>query len=256
MILHGAGWTDRCDRELAHAATNSAMISPASEARSCSAKVLASTGKKVTRSPGSVRNTGSRCSRKVLHGRSSEKMPAARRREALDACLHAADRDRSGRREYARTGPPWHVQGLVETGQIRPTRREADHRDAVVAAGMPRHDLVGRHVLAFRDLLEIDAVLAAIGNGNAPAARFRARLRRHLRECQQLLAERIEVDPHGIVVHQQRAIGRHRLGHALDLGGIQRSIERQHALVGGVIDGLGEFHRDGAVATRQQAGRG
>src|SRR5581483_4189238 len=43
-ILHGACGTDRSDDKLAHAATSSAMISPASAARSCSAKVLASTG--------------------------------------------------------------------------------------------------------------------------------------------------------------------------------------------------------------------
>jgi hypothetical protein len=57
-------------------------------------------------------------------------------------------------------------------------------------------------------------------------------------------------------MHQQRAIGRHRLGHAGDRLARQRAIERQHPLVGGIVDVAAEFHRDGAVATGQKAGRG
>ena len=56
------------------------------------------------------------------------------------------------------------------------------------------------------------------------------------RQRQQLLAERVEIDLYGIVVHQQGAIGRHGLGHTLDLGRRERAVERQHALVGGIID--------------------
>jgi hypothetical protein len=190
------------------------------------------------------------------HGRAPEQMPAAGRGQTLDARLHAADRNRSRRSEDAGAWPPRHMQGFVEAGQVRPARRETDHRDAVVAAGMPRHDLVGREAQVLGDLLEVDAVLPAIGHGNAPAPRFRARLGRHLRQCQQLLAERIEADPHGIVMHQKRAIGRNRLGHPHDLSGCERAVEREHARVGGIVDDFGEFHRDGAVATRQQAGRG
>ena len=190
------------------------------------------------------------------HRRSSEQMPAARRGQALDAGLHAADRDRSGRSEHPRTEPSRHMQRLVEPRQIRPARREADHRNAVIAAGMPCHDLVGRQVQVPGDVLEVDAVLAAIGDGDAPAPRLCRSRRRLLGQRQQFLAKRVEIDLYGIVVHQKRAIGRHRLGHTLDLCRRERAIERQHALVGGIIDIFGEFHRDGAVATRQQAGRG
>src|SRR5262249_4004848 len=61
-ILHGACRPDTGNDETAHVATNSAMISPASAARSCSAKALWSMAKNVTRSPGSVRKVGFRWS--------------------------------------------------------------------------------------------------------------------------------------------------------------------------------------------------
>ena len=61
-VLYRTCRADRCNDELAHEAICSAMNSPASAARSCSAKVLASTGVKVTLSPGSSRKIGSRCS--------------------------------------------------------------------------------------------------------------------------------------------------------------------------------------------------
>jgi hypothetical protein len=57
-------------------------------------------------------------------------------------------------------------------------------------------------------------------------------------------------------MHQQRPVGRHGLGHAGNRRLGQRTIERQHALVGGIVDVAGKFHRDGAIATRQKAGRG
>ena len=71
-----------------------------------------------------------------------------------------------------------------------------------------------------------------------------------------LFAKLVEVDLHGIVMHQQRAIGRHGLGDARDRLGGHGTVERQHPPVGGIVDVAAEFHRDGAVATRQKAGRG
>ena len=60
-VLHRTRRPDGGNDELAHDAINSATISPPAAARSCSAKVLASTGENVTRSPGSSRKIGSRC---------------------------------------------------------------------------------------------------------------------------------------------------------------------------------------------------
>ena len=57
-------------------------------------------------------------------------------------------------------------------------------------------------------------------------------------------------------MHQQGSIGRHRLGDARDRLIRQRTVERQHPLVGGIIDVAAEFDRDGAVATWQNTGRG
>ena len=71
-----------------------------------------------------------------------------------------------------------------------------------------------------------------------------------------LFAEFFEANLHGIVMHQQRAIGRHGLGDPGHRLGRHGPVERQNPPVGGVVDVAAEFHRDGAVATRQKAGRG
>ena len=190
------------------------------------------------------------------HRRPSQQMPAARSGQALHAGLHAADRDGAGRRQQPRILSPRHMQLMFEAAEIGPAGRKADHGDAVVAGDMPRHDIVGRGVQRLGDILEVDAVLAAVDHGNAPAPRRRGRRNRQLRQRNQLLAQRVETDLDGIVMHQQGSIGRNGLGHASDRLARQRAIERQHPPVCGIIDIAAEFHRDGAVATGQKAGRG
>ena len=232
------------------------MNSPASAARSCSAKVLASTARKadvVARL-----QQEDRIAMQLIGAdrRPSQQMPAARTGEALYAGLYAADRDGAGRRQQPRILPPRHVQRLLQPAEIGPAGRKADHRDAVVAGGVPRHDLVRRRVEGFGDVFEVDAVLAAIDHRNAPAPGICRRRDRPLRQGKDLFAEFFETDLHGIVMHQQRAIGRHGLGDPGHRLGRHGPVERQNPPVGGVIDVAAEFHRDGAVATRQKAGRG
>ena len=100
-----------------------------------------------------------------------EEMPAAGTGEALHAGLHAADGDGAGRRQQPRILPPRHVQRFFQPAEIGPARRKADHRDAIIARDMPGHDVIGRRVKRFGDVLEVNAVLAAIGNRNSPAPR-------------------------------------------------------------------------------------
>ena len=116
---------------------------------------------------------------------------------------------------------------------------------------VPCHDLVGCGVERFGDILEIDAMLAAIGHRDAPVPRFRCWRNGTLRQREQLVAQGIEADLGGIIMHQQRPIGRDRLGHAQNWRLGHRAIERQHTLVGGIVDVAGKFHRDGGIATRQ-----
>ena len=255
-VLHRTRRSNGRNDEFAHDAINSATISPPSAARSCSAKVLGIDREERHAVAGFQQENRITVQLVGSHGGPSQQMPAARAGETLDTRLHAADRNRAGRCQQARILPPRHVQEFVEAAEIGPSRREADHGDAVVAGDMSRHDVVGRGLERFGDILEIDAVLAAIGHGNAPAPRFCRRGNRELRESGKLFAERVEIDHHGIVMHQQRPIGRHRLRHARDRLVRQRAIERQHPLVRGIVDVATEFHRDGAVATRQKTGRG
>src|SRR5207253_8147692 len=111
-------------------------------------------------------------------------------------------------------------------------------------------------VEGFCDVLQVDAVLAAIDHRNAPAPGLCRCRYRPLRERQDLFAERVEIDLLGIVMDQQRTIGRHGLADARNRLGGHGTVERQHPPVGGIVDVAAEFHRDGAVATRQKAGRG
>ena len=77
-----------------------------------------------------------------------------------------------------------------------------------------------------------------------------------MRKRDKLLAERIEIDAHGIIMHQKGSIGRHRLGDTCYRLICQRTVKRQHPLVCGIVDIAAEFDRDGAVATWQNTGRG
>ena len=102
------------------------------------------------------------------HRRAAQQMPAARPGEALDAGLHAADRDRAGRRQQPRAVTPRHRQRRIEPGEIGPARRETDHRHAIVAGGVARDQFVGGELERLRGVVEIDAVFAAIAHRNPP----------------------------------------------------------------------------------------
>src|ERR1700744_6312558 len=79
----------------------------------------------------------------------------------------------------------------------------------------------------------------------ATGMRQRRGCRRNGQPCQrgEFLAEGVEADLKRIVMHQQRSIGWHGLGDAGDRITRQGAIERQHSLVGRVVDVAAEFHR-------------
>ena len=56
--------------------------------------------------------------------------------------LYAADGDGAGRRQQSRVLAAWHLQERLEAREIGPARREAYHRDAIIAGDMSRHDIV------------------------------------------------------------------------------------------------------------------
>ena len=120
---------------------------------------------------------------------------------------------------------------------------------------MAGDDLVGRQAQRLGDILQVDAVLAAIADRNPPAPDLGLRRERARRQGQQICAERRVIDHAGIVVHQQRAIGRHRLGDAREAGRRQRVVKREHAAVGGLVDGPAELDGHSAVAAGQEAWR-
>src|SRR6202012_6306769 len=89
--------------------------------------------------------------------RPSQEVPAAWPGQALDAGLHAADRNRAHGCEHPWILPSRHMQRFVQSTEIGPARRETDHGDAVIAADMARDDLLRRGAERFRDVLEVDA---------------------------------------------------------------------------------------------------
>ncbi len=98
--------------------------------------------------------------------------PAARAGQALHAGLDAADRDGAARVSEPRLLAPGQVQGAVQAAEIGPAGREADHRrrDSRWRRGA-RTIWSGVVWSAFATSSRIDAVLAAIGDGNSPAPR-------------------------------------------------------------------------------------
>ena len=256
-ILHRTDGANACDHEPGHEAINSATISPASAARSCSAKVLASIGEEGDAIAGFQEKDRLAVQLIGPHRSSPEQMPAARAGEALHAGLHATDRDRAGRRQQARILPPRHVQEWLQPAEIGPARRKADHGDPVVAGDVPGHDVVGRRAQCLRDVLEIDAILAAIGDREAPVPRLcepqepavppaRAVARRAPRN-------RSGRDHNAPAASDRSA--RVSVTPAMGLSASARSSASTRRLAV-IVDMTAEFHRDGAVATRQKAGRG
>ena len=60
------------------------------------------------------------------------------------------------------------MDALREAAQIGEAGREADHVDAVFSARVERDDRFGGEAVNGRDRLEVDAVLAAVMDRNAP----------------------------------------------------------------------------------------
>ena len=148
------------------------------------------------------------------------------------------------------------MERILQAAEIGPPRCKADHGDAVIAGDVPRHDFVRRGAERLGDVLKVDAMLAAIDDGDAPSPRILRWRNRLLPELGEFLAQRIEINLRRIVVNQQGSIGRHGFGHAGDWLTRQRTVEREHPPARGVIDRAAEFYRDGAVTTWQKAGRG
>src|SRR6516165_4170080 len=79
------------------------------------------------------------------HRRAAEEIPAARRRNALDAGLHAAYGDRSGGRLEPRVLPARRRELGIEPAEIGVARQGAEHIDAVISAREARVYFAGRH---------------------------------------------------------------------------------------------------------------
>jgi len=84
----------------------------------------------------------------------------------------------------------------VEAAEIGPARGKSDMGDAVIGRRRPLHDLVRRGFSALAHILEVDAVLALIDDGNAPAPVSR-RAQRQPREVDEPFAQRLEPDLQG-----------------------------------------------------------
>ncbi len=186
----------------------------------------------------------------------SEQVPAARPREALDGGLGAADVNGAGRGVQPGIVAARRGERRIETAQVGEARREPDHRHKIVRGHVARGDLVRGKPACLGDVVEVDAVFAAIDHRNTPAPRRRDRNDRPRRQRQQPLAQRREIHHQRIVVDQQRAVGRHGLDDAGERLRRDGTIESQHRAVDDFVEAASEFDRQCGVAVRQNAGKG
>ena len=181
------------------------------------------------------------------------------RRSGAAWCRHRAPKENAdghaaGRRLRARVlqsrdrEPPGHA------GHVRQPGREADEIDVVLRAGVQPDQLVGREPELLGGGRQLEAQLALVAARQLHRARRRQHVRARARpQLAQGPGERVVADDQRIVVDEQGAVRRDRLGHARNSPLLDHPVEGVHALVDLDADLVAELDRDGQVAGRQES---
>ena len=83
--------------------------------------------------------------------RSTEKMPSAGSRKALDRCLKASNRDGACWCRKPRLGAPGGCDTRIETSEVSVARHETEHVDAILSRGVAGNYFVGGQSVLGRD---------------------------------------------------------------------------------------------------------
>jgi len=148
------------------------------------------------------------------------------------------------------------MQLLGQPAKVRQPRRETDHVDAVLRTAVQRDHLVGRQTVRTRDVLQVQAVGAAVGDREGPASRRRLCGSRFRHQLFDPPAQRRCADAQGIVDDHQRTVGRHALDHAFNLCGCHAAIQRLHEPVEARVDRVAELDHQCLIAGLQDAAAG
>ena len=180
----------------------------------------------VTLSPGAARLPPAASHR--ADRRAADQMPAARRLQRKDAGHGRRDRERAGWNLQPRRLPPRQRELRRQIAQIGLARQEAEHVDVIGDRAVPL-DHLGRRKAGRGRRRRRDR--APGSRRSRPAAATAARPSSRSAgpaSAERCVPERRRRQHQRIVVHQQRAEGRHALDHAVELRSFRRARQRQH----------------------------
>jgi hypothetical protein len=186
--------------------------------------------------------------------RAAEKVPAGRRLDGSHQGLHAPDGDRAGRRFQAGRDAPRSRDRRVESAEVGKARQEADHVHLVRRRGVKIDQLGWRDPVRGRRRLEVDPVLASIGDRNSPGPAGATVVSRRARGLTDHVHQCSELDRQRVVMDEEGAVG----GDGLDDPDLTRQplVEGQDAGVEAGIDRLAELDRERGVPAGQDTGSG
>ena len=185
--------------------------------------------------------------------RSPQHPEPARALHRVDAALHAADADAARRRLDPRLLEAGDVQGLGQAREVGQPRREADEVHVVGGARVERRDLLGGEPepRGGGRQLEAELALVAARQLDGPRRGQDVRARPHGQRGQSRRELGIP-DRERIVVHEERAVARHRLDDARDPVGSNQIVEGEHAQRHVASDLVGQLHGQRPVPAREK----
>ncbi len=186
------------------------------------------------------------------HRRAPQDVPAAGALQRIDHGHGHGDGDGAARHLEARILPARQLELLGQAAEIGQTRQESHHVDVVCCAAVALDDLgdAETHTRSNIGKVETDALVVAHWQAPVPARLFARR-----DAVDQRSDARLQLglrQPDRIVVHHQRAEGRHHLDDARHGQVAQFLRQRHHAPAELAVDAIAELNDQRGVAAGQK----
>lgn len=185
--------------------------------------------------------------------RAADETPSARPRHGIDACLLAANSNRTCLDPLARRGKTRRMQFFGQAAEIGKTRRETDHIDTIFSGCVQVYQGGRRHFLHVRQFLQVKPDRSAINHRNIEASGRNAVHRQRHQAPVQLPVKRMAANDGRIIDDHEGPVGRHQLLDAFHRRCREICRKCDDALAHRFIDGIGEFNGQGAVTTSKNA---
>ena len=241
-------------RSRAGGASGASRSSPAAAWADSRSYSRSDTGANVTLSP-AASNAGGAFAHVPQGGRRArEDVPAARTLLRIDDRHGHGDGNGAARHLHARVLAPRQRELGRQTSEIGQARQEAHHVDELDGLAVALDDLGDAEAGALGDLGEIEAEALIVAGGDAPAPACDLGGLQALQQRRDGVLQIRMGKLQGIVVHHERAEGRHHLDDAREPRGLQLLPQRQHERAQVRIDTVAELHDQGRIAGGEKAG--